>query len=71
MSIAGYLAPGRPVGASGLRLGIRGGLAGNGITVEGPVLEGRMTVDEAMVLSWIRGVDTRVAIDAGCATVGG
>ena len=36
---------------------IPGGLAGNGtgITVTGPVLEGRMSVDEALVLSWIRG----------------
>ena len=39
---------------------LRGGLAGSGIKVEGPVLEGpvlegRMTVDEALVLSWIRG----------------
>ena len=34
---------------------IAGGLGGNGISVEGPVLEGRMSVDEAMLLDWIRG----------------
>ena len=36
------------------RVTIPGGLAGNGISVTGPVLEGRMSVDEALVLSWIR-----------------
>ena len=37
------------------RLHIPGGLTdANGITVTGPVLSGRMSVDEALVLSWIR-----------------
>ena len=44
-----------PVRAPLNRLSLRGGLAGNGIKVEGPVLEGRMSVDEALVLGWIRG----------------
>ena len=46
---------------------LRGGLAGNGITVHGPVLEGRMSVDEALVLSWIRsaGAARQVTAQAG------
>ena len=55
MPIRGYFGPVRPV------VNLRGGFAGSGITVNGPVLEGKMSVDEAMVLSWIRGRDAGMA----------
>ena len=52
MAIRGYFEPVRfPLTA----VTLRNGLAGSGISVEGPVLEGRRSVDEALVLSWIRG----------------
>ena len=51
MPIRGYFEP-RPVGA--LRTTLQGGL-GAGIAVQGPVLEGRMSVEEAIVLDRIRG----------------
>ena len=55
MPIRGYFGPVRPV------VNLRGGFAGSGITVSVPVLEGKMGVDEAMVLSWIRGRDAGMA----------
>ena len=53
MPIRGYFEP-RPF-AWMTSVKIPAGLGGNGIRVEGPVLEGRMSVDEALVLDWIRG----------------
>ena len=53
MPIRGYFEP-RPVGA--LRTTLQGGLGG-GIAVQGPVLEGRMSVEEAVLLNRIRGCD--------------
>ena len=51
-----------PVRGPFTKLSIRGGLgAGSGIKVEGPVLEGRMSVDEALVLGWIRGTGPTAA----------
>ena len=52
MPIRGYFEP-RPF-AWMTSVKIPGGLGGNGIRVEGPVLEGRMSFDEALVLDWIR-----------------
>ena len=53
MPIRGFFQP-RPFPALN-RIILRGGLGGNGITVEGAVLEGRTSVEEAMVRDWIRG----------------
>ena len=53
MPIRGYFEP-RPF-AWMTSVKIPAGLGGNGIRVEGPVLEGRMSVDDALVLDWIRG----------------
>jgi len=51
MAIRGYFEPVR----GGPLLTVRGGLAGNEVTVGVEVLEGRIEMDEeALVLSWIR-----------------
>ena len=62
MPIRGYFEP-RPVGA--LRTTLQGGLGG-GISVQGPVLEGRMSVEEAILLNRIRGCDPPPLVDNEC-----
>ena len=48
MDVMGFLQPASPV-HGGLRLQLGGAGLGAGIRVEGMVLEGRMSVDEALV----------------------
>ena len=67
MPLRAYFEPRR---APLARLTIPGGLSGNGITVTGPVLEGHMSMDEALVLSWIRspGAAQTITTQAGIAS---
>ena len=62
MAIRGYFEPRRfPLH----KISIPGGIAGGGIRGEGSVLEGRMSVEEALVLSWIRGSDEGRTVGVG------
>ena len=49
MSVMGFFEPAPPAPGRGMRLPPEGDGLGAGIRVEGPVLEGRMSVGEALV----------------------
>ena len=55
MSIRSYLEP-RPSGGWALAMPAVGPIMGQGIAVQGRVLEGRMRLDEALVLDRIRAI---------------
>ena len=62
MPIRSYFEP-RPMGWRPEGTFLKGGL-GRGIAVTGPVLEGLMSVEEAMVLSRIRGSSTEERVES-------
>ena len=67
MPIRAYFEP-RPMGWRPEGTLLKGGLGG-GIAVTGPVLEGRMSVEEAIVLSRIRGSLTGDRVESGAGSL--